>query len=139
MTPNDLPDKLAFKRSEVIKITRLDGKVIDYWQNEFDGFQPTQNATGEIFYSRADVELILKIKQWLIEDRIEKAKIKEMLRKSGDSPHPPSTPEPAKKDNVNENLKKKTVQVRTEKLKIIQQTLRDILTILDKSDKNKDK
>lgn len=117
-----LPDKLTFKRKEVINLTRLDGKVIDYWQNEFNCFRPVVNNVGEIFYTRKDLELLLKIKTWLIEEKLEKSKIKEMLAQ-GLEFSPVSSDVPVSKEKKN----KKLDSVRTQ--------LKEILTILDKSDK----
>jgi DNA-binding transcriptional MerR regulator len=74
-----LPNKLTFKRNEVVKIAKLDGKVLDYWENEFGGFKPIVNKMGEVFYSRTDVEFILKIKYWMIVERIGKNKVKERV------------------------------------------------------------
>ncbi len=125
----NMPDKLIFKRSEVIKITRLDGKVIDYWQREFGGFSPKIDQLGELFYGKNDVELILKIKQWMVEEKIDKSQVKEMLKKQEED----KIPENELYENVIEdNLK----EISSEKLKIIRKNLQDILTILDKNGKN---
>lgn len=119
-----LPDKLTFKRKEVEKITKLDGKVLDYWQKEFGGFSPVTNQVGEVFYSRKDIFFILKLKQWMIVEKIAKAKIKEML--AGEEPE---KPEPKKL------IRKREVSLEREKLKIIRRNLQEILTILEKDDK----
>jgi len=124
----NIPDKLTFKRQDVIKLTRLDGKVIDYWQKEFGGFQPTVNPTGETFYTRQDLEVILKIKYLLIEERVTKSKIREMIQ-SGQ----------IKKSSALETGKPVPIHrpgfFPLDKLKIIKQSLQEILTILDKNDK----
>ncbi len=128
MNMMNIPDKLTFRRSEVIKITRLDGKVIDYWEKEFGVFVPVVNRMGEKFYTRKDVESILNIKQWLIEEKVEKSKIKEMLQVEQKEEISAGT-------NDDDILKTQTGQVQIEKLKIIRQNLQEILTILDKNDK----
>jgi DNA-binding transcriptional MerR regulator len=119
-----IPDKLTFKRPEVIKITRLDGKVIDFWEKEFGGISPIVNKTGEKFYTRQDIELILKIKQLMIVDKMEKSSIKKMIgEKNGDS--------------IENNHDKSVIsqKVRSEKLKMIRTGLEEILTLLDKNGK----
>jgi DNA-binding transcriptional MerR regulator len=126
----DLPDKLTFKRTEVIKLTRIDGKVLDYWQKEFGVFVPLINKLGDQFYTRRDVEAILKIRKWLIVEKISKEKIKEKLKEE-------------KEDlggyelRVNDNggFAEKGQNVPQEKIKIIKHYLQEILTILDKNDK----
>ncbi len=115
-----IPEKLTFKRNEVIKISRLDGKVLDYWETELGGFAPMVNPQGEKFYSRNDLESILKIKKWISVDKIPKTKIKDMI---------------AQKHEYTSNAEPTPKQIPGEKLKIIRRTLQEILTILDKNDK----
>lgn len=119
-----IPDKLTFKRPEVIKITRLDGKVIDFWEKEFGGISPIVNKAGEKFYTRKDIELILKIKQLMIVDKMEKSSIKKMIgEKRGDS------------IENNHDKSVNSQKVKAEKLKMIRIGLEEILTLLDKNGK----
>jgi DNA-binding transcriptional MerR regulator len=126
----DIPDKLTFKRLEVIRHTKLDGKVIDYWQREFGEFAPTINKMGDQFYTRNDVQLILKIKQWLIVEKIEKSKIKKLLQAE---PGIPGTY--GEKSSSNANFAAEPQNIPKDKLKIIKRHLQEILTILEKNDK----
>ncbi len=71
-----IPDKLTFRRKEVMQLAKLDGRVLDYWEKEFSAFAPVVNQSGEKFYSRHDVEVILAIKQWLVQEKRDKGKIK---------------------------------------------------------------
>ena len=117
-----LPDKLTFRQKEVVNITRLDGKVIDYWEKEFGGFRPVVNNLGEKFYTRQDLLLLLKIKQLLIIEKVEKEKVKALMKNELDSSEqPPQDILP--------------IEIKSEKLKSIKKQLREILTILDKNDK----
>jgi len=117
-----LPDKLTFKKKEVINITRLDGKVIDYWEKEFGGFSPVVNNTGEKFYTRRDLELLLKIKQLLIIEKMEKDQVKKVMKNEFQL-HPDSISVfPAR-------------EIKSDKLKSVKNQLKEILTILDKNDK----
>ncbi|MFC2146821.1 MerR family transcriptional regulator [Acidobacteriota bacterium] len=126
----DIPDKLTFKRQEVTRLTKLDGKVIDYWQREFGEFAPTINKMGDQFYTRNDVQLILKIKQWMIVEKIEKSKIKNLLKEEQGIPGAYSE---GSSNNV--NFAVDTQNIPKDKLKIIKRHLQEILTILDKNDK----
>lgn len=123
-----VPDRLTFKRKEVIKITKLDGKVLDYWEKEFDALRPIVNKMGEKFYTRKDIDLIMRIKQLLYEDRKSKAEVKELLQIGGaeeqQATEEPAEP-PVKKPKINHD-----------KLKRIKKSLEEILTILEKDDKN---
>ncbi|NIM11738.1 MAG: MerR family transcriptional regulator [Candidatus Aminicenantes bacterium] len=136
----NIPDKLTFKRNEVIKLTKLEGRVLDYWEKEFGGFVPTVNPTGEKFYSRKDVELILKIKHWMVVERIEKSKVKEKIKQEGEGWGVNAANVPGAGGNEGANsvgaveLKQIPRDFR-DKLRIIRQNLQEILTILDKNDK----
>jgi len=119
-----LPDKLTYKRPEVIKITRLDGKVIDFWEKEFGGIAPVVNSAGEKFYTRQDIELILKIKQLMIVEKMEKSGIKKIISET--------------KGNSIENNHENSVKsqkINADKLKMIRTGLEEILTLLDKNGK----
>jgi DNA-binding transcriptional MerR regulator len=117
-----LPDKLTFKKREVIQLTKLDGRVLDFWESEFGGFVPVVNNLGEKFYTRRDVELILKIKRLLFEDKVEKTRIKEMLR----TDTPPPSPKVEAADNGDWWPQRRD---------LIKSRLKEILTLLDKRDK----
>lgn len=119
-----IPDKLTFKRAEVIKITRLDGKVIDFWENEFGGIAPVVTASGEKFYTKKDIELILKIKQLMIVEKIDKSTIKKIIGE---------TIENSGKDDHVERIKSQ--KSNAEKIKMIRAGLEEILTILNKNGK----
>ncbi len=117
-------NKLVFKRSEVIKITKLDGKVLDFWEREFKVYKASENKNGDKFYSRDDVEKILLIKKYLIEEKLRKEEVKKRLGSN---------------ENLNseENkLNNKKVDINNKKfLSQIKKELKEILTLLDKNDK----
>ena len=121
---NKIPDKLTFKRAEVIRITKLDGKVIDYWGREFGGIIPVVNKLGEKFYTRQDVELILKLKQLMIVEKMEKSRIKEIIGEGGGM----FIEKPVDKEVGNK-------KIGSDKLKNLKNGLEEILTILKKNGK----
>ena len=123
MAENNLPDKLTFRRKEVMQLAKLDGRVLDYWEKEFTAFAPVTNQSGEKFYSRRDVEIILKIKEWLSRDKYDKNKIKDMLLQYF-----------GEFDNGQHSLSQ--VPLSHEKVKKIRHGLDEILTLLAKDDKN---
>jgi DNA-binding transcriptional MerR regulator len=123
MAENKIPDKLTFKRKEVMQLAKLDGRVLDYWEKEFCAFSPVVNQSGEKFYSRRDVEVILAVKQWLIQEKRDKGLIRDLLLQhfgdlAGSQPTTASEP------------------VNPEKLQKIRRGLKEILTLLAKDDKN---
>jgi DNA-binding transcriptional MerR regulator len=123
MAENKIPDKLTFKRKEVMQLAKLDGRVLDYWEKEFGAFAPVVNQSGEKFYSRRDVEVILAVKQWLIVEKRDKGQISDLLlQQFGDLAGVQSA---AAAEPVN-----------PEKLQKIRRGLKEILTLLAKDDKN---
>ncbi len=68
-TPMDIPDKLYFRIGEVSKIAQIPAYVLRFWESEFSRIRPKRTAAGQRLYSRADIELILKIKTLLYEKK----------------------------------------------------------------------
>lgn len=124
----DIPDKLTYRRKEVIRLTKLDGRVLDYWEREFQAVSPTANQEGEKFYSRHDLETILKIKQWLTVERLDKARVRELLQsENGAVPAAPPVEEesPVPTDH----------SLPDGKLRQLRKGLAEILTMLNKNDR----
>ena len=117
-----IPEKLTFRRKEVTRLTKLDGRVLDYWEKEFTVFTPMINQTGEKFYTHRDIEIILKIRELLIVEKLDKNKIKEVLKNDL---------------SIADLLEARGIEAHFDKGKInrIRGELKEILTILDKSDK----
>ena len=124
MAENKIPDKLTFKRKEVMQMTKLDGRVLDYWEKEFCAFIPVVNQSGEKFYSRRDVEVILSVKQWLVQEKRDKGQIQRAAAAAFRRPgrRPGAAPAPT--------------AVNPEKLRKIRRGLKEILTLLAKDDKS---
>jgi DNA-binding transcriptional MerR regulator len=123
MAESTIPEKLTFKRKEVMQMAKLDGRVLDYWEKEFCAFVPVINQSGEKFYSRRDVEVILSIKQWLVQEKHDKGRIRELLLQNyGDL----ATSRPGASAEA----------VDPDKLKKIRRGLKEILTLLAKDDKS---
>jgi len=64
-----IPDKLYFKIGEVCEITGVQPHVLRYWETEFPQLAPEKNRAGQRVYKRRDIELILRIKKLLYEDK----------------------------------------------------------------------
>lgn len=77
-----IPDKLYFKIGEVSEITGVKPYVLRYWESEFKMVSPSKSRSHQRLYRKADVEMILKIKSLLYEDRFTingaRKKIKEL-------------------------------------------------------------
>jgi len=77
-----IPDKLFFKIGEVSKLAGVEQHVLRYWEDEFEALQPKKNKSGQRFYEKKDVELILKIQRLLYLERYTIAGAKKKMRES---------------------------------------------------------
>ena len=64
-----IPDKLYFRIGEVSKIAKIPAYVLRFWESEFPRIRPKRTDAGQRLYTRADIELILKIKTLLYEKK----------------------------------------------------------------------
>ena len=73
-----IPNKSNFKFQELTPITGVKPYVIRFWETEFPEIAPIDSEGGQKIYSRTDVEVILRIKKLLFEDKmtIPEAKMK---------------------------------------------------------------
>jgi DNA-binding transcriptional MerR regulator len=65
-----IPNKSSFKFEEITPITGVKPYVLRYWETEFPEISPVTSDSGQKIYSRKDLEIILKIKKLLFEDKI---------------------------------------------------------------------
>ncbi len=75
-----IPNKSVFKFQELTPITGVKPYVIRFWETEFEDIIPVTSDTGEKLYGRRDVELLLKIKKLLFEDKLSIPEAKLALR-----------------------------------------------------------
>ena len=59
------PEKDFFSIGEASKITQVAPYVMRYWETEFRLLRPSRRESGQRYYSRKDLETILKIKDLL--------------------------------------------------------------------------
>ena len=64
-----IPDKLYFKIGEVSELLGVEPYVLRYWETEFKDISPVKSRTNQRLYKKKDVELLLKIKKYLYEER----------------------------------------------------------------------
>jgi len=136
----EIPNKLFFKIGEVCEITDTQPYVLRYWESEFPALAPAKNSSGQRIYRRRDIETVLRIKELLYQEGFTiagaKKKLEQELAGRGDTPSAPragdltpgATPAPPA-----EIKDEKVVGVMRE----VREQLRDILTLLDKNDRNR--
>src|SRR5262245_59281591 len=156
----EIPNKLFFKIGEVCEITDTQPYVLRYWESEFPALAPAKNSSGQRIYRRRDIETVLRIKQLLYEEGFTIAGAKKRLEAemSGRAPtpqHTPSTtpapaPSPAPGHTPTPASMAANVPSSTPAppagddqgraiMAEVRAQLREILTLLNRSDKNADR
>ena len=75
-----VPDKLYYRIGEVETITEIPAYVLRYWESEFKLLRPKKNPAGQRLYRKADLDLVLRIKSLLYEERLTLEGAKKRLR-----------------------------------------------------------
>jgi DNA-binding transcriptional MerR regulator len=75
-----IPDKLYYRIGEVEEITAIPAYVLRYWESEFKLLRPKKNPAGQRLYRKKDVELVLRIKTLLYDERLTLEGAKKRLR-----------------------------------------------------------
>ena len=65
-----IPDKLYYRIGEVEAITDVPAYVLRYWESEFKLLRPKKNPAGQRLYRRRDLDLVLRIKALLYDERL---------------------------------------------------------------------
>ena len=63
-------EKLYYRIGEVEAMTSIPAYVLRYWESEFKLLRPKKNPAGQRIYRRRDLELVLRIKTLLYDDRL---------------------------------------------------------------------
>jgi DNA-binding transcriptional MerR regulator len=75
-----IPEKLFFKIGEVCDIVEVQAHVLRYWESEFPSLAPQKNRAGQRTYRKRDVEMALRIKELLYEEKYTIAGAKKRLQ-----------------------------------------------------------
>jgi DNA-binding transcriptional MerR regulator len=75
-----IPDKLYYRIGEVSRIVGVEPHVLRYWESEFPFLKPSRVVSKQRLYKRKDVEMLLRIKELLHEEKYTIAGAKKHLR-----------------------------------------------------------
>jgi DNA-binding transcriptional MerR regulator len=75
-----IPDKLYYRIGEVSRLVGVEPHVLRYWESEFPFLKPSRVVSKQRLYKRKDVEMLLRIKQLLHEEKYTIAGAKKHLR-----------------------------------------------------------
>jgi DNA-binding transcriptional MerR regulator len=79
-----IPDRPAFKASEVCEIAKLQPYVLRLWENEFPDLGVARTPGGPRVYRRTDVERVLRIRHLVFHDGLTLAGVRRRL--DGETP-----------------------------------------------------
>ncbi len=66
---SEIPNKLYFRIGEVSDLVGVKPYVLRYWESEFTDIKPSKSKSGQRLYKRRDVELLMRIRGLLYEER----------------------------------------------------------------------
>ena len=122
-TPNDIPNRAAFRAAEVCEIAKIPPYVLRSWEKEFPGLGATSRPGGPRIYRRSDIEQILRIKQLVFVEGLTLAGVRRRIE--GEPPDEDAIPieaEPTAVPAVPEDVRNRVSQAKRE--------LRDLLDLL---------
>ncbi|HXG65325.1 MAG TPA: MerR family transcriptional regulator [Blastocatellia bacterium] len=73
------PEKLFFRIGEVCELIKVQPHVLRYWETEFPMLTPQKNPAGQRVYRRKDVEMVMRIRNLLYEEKFTIAGAKKKL------------------------------------------------------------
>jgi DNA-binding transcriptional MerR regulator len=74
-----IPQKLFFRIGEVCELIKVQPHVLRYWETEFPMLAPQKNRAGQRVYRRKDVEMVMRIRDLLYEEKFTIAGAKKRL------------------------------------------------------------
>ncbi|MEO5823878.1 MAG: MerR family transcriptional regulator, partial [Vicinamibacteraceae bacterium] len=87
-----IPDKTAFKASEVCEIAKVQPYVLRSWENEFPELGVSRTPGGPRVYRKTDVERVLQIRHLVLAEGLTLAGVRRKLEGAGVTPAPAVRP-----------------------------------------------
>ena len=110
--PSVIPDKPYFKIGEASRLCAVKPYVLRYWETEFKSLRLQKTASKQRLYRRKDVELLLKIRHLLYDERFTIEGARARLRELGhDEGAAPPVPPPAVDVEMLKKLKQGLVEL----------------------------
>jgi DNA-binding transcriptional MerR regulator len=101
---NEIPKKRQYRASEVCQLTDTQPYVLRFWESEFPQLSPDKNRGGQPVYRRADIDVVIRIKQLLYDEEytIEGARKRLEQEMSGEVEAPPLRDDLQEEESVDE-------------------------------------
>jgi len=81
-----IPNRPAFKASEVCELAKVQPYVLRSWESEFPDLGLSRTPGGPRVYRRADVERVLRIRQLVFDEGLTIAGVRRRLEGAGPTP-----------------------------------------------------
>jgi len=81
-----IPDRPAFKASEVCELAKVQPYVLRSWENEFSELGVSRTPGGPRVYRKADVERVLQIRHLVLAEGLTLAGVRRKLEGAGVTP-----------------------------------------------------
>src|SRR5260370_16212660 len=85
-------EKKLYKIGEVCKLADVQPYVLRYWETEFPSLAPNKSGGGQRMYTRAEIDVILRIKQLLYSEGFTIAGANKKLQNQLAAPQPAAAP-----------------------------------------------
>lgn len=95
-----IPDKAAFKASEVCEIAKVQPYVLRSWENEFQDLGVSRTPGGPRVYRKTDVERVLQIRHLVLAEGLTLAGVRRKLEGAGVTPSPTAAAPPNDEDRA---------------------------------------
>ena len=110
--PNAIPDKPFFKIGEAARLCALKPYVLRYWETEFHSIRPQKTRSGQRLYRRQDIELLLRIRHLLYDQRFTIEGARARLRELGhDEAAPLPLPPPEVDSETMRKIKRAVIEL----------------------------
>ena len=116
----DNPNKIFYRVGEVGQLVGVESYVLRYWEKMFPQLKPEKDEAGQRVYTRSDIDVVLRIKNLLYEERYTIDGARKKLKEERKNTRKP------------ENSKSEDVQELLAILKNVKNTLQEALAILEK-------
>ena len=76
-------EKMFFKIGEVAEVAGVKTSVLRFWESEFSFLKPVKSSSGQRLYSKAEVELVLRVKRLLYDEKFTIEGVKQRISSRG--------------------------------------------------------
>lgn len=81
--PSTLTEKIFYKIGEVADVAGVKASVLRFWESEFPFLKPVKSSSGQRLYSKNEVDLILKVKHLLYDEKFTIEGVKKRISSKG--------------------------------------------------------